>query len=135
VSNYRADVRDMTNTKEKKVLIVEDEKPIAKALQLKLQKSGFITEVANNGKEGLDVYKTMKPDLILLDLIMPVLDGFGFLSEIRKTDKKTKVIVLTNLGQAEDLAKTLKLGASQYFIKSETPLSKVVEIINQLIDT
>ena len=123
----------MANTKEKKVLIVEDEKPIAKALQLKLQKSGFIAEVAGNGKEGLEAYKKMKPDLILLDLIMPVMDGFGFLSEMRQKDKTTAVIVLTNLGQAEDLAKTLKLGASQYFIKSETPLSKVVEIINQLI--
>lgn len=122
-------------TKSNKVLVVEDEKPIAKALQLKLQKSGFEVDVANNGQEGLKLYNAGSYDLILLDLIMPVLDGFGFLSEVRlkKKDKKTPVIVLTNLGQAEDLAKTLKLGASQYFIKSETPLSKVVEVVHQLI--
>lgn len=123
----------MANAKPKKVLILEDEKPIAKALELKLEKSGFDVTVGGNGKEGLELYKKQKPDIILLDLIMPMMDGFGFLSEIRKKDKSTEVIVLTNLGQAEDLAKTLKLGASQYFIKSETPLSKVVDVVNQLV--
>lgn len=115
----------------KKILIVEDESPLAKALSLKLSKSGFQSKISVNGEEALSILKKEKFDLILLDLIMPKMDGFALLSEIKKRKIKTKVLVTTNLSQAEDLQKAKELGAADYFVKSSTSLTSLIDSIKK----
>jgi DNA-binding response OmpR family regulator len=111
----------------KRVLIVEDERPLAHALDLKLKHEGFDSVVANNGKEGLDLILGGDFDVVLLDMMMPVMDGFQLLKELQKQDKRPVVFVLSNLSQREDEARVIEAGARKYFIKSDTPLSVIVE--------
>lgn len=118
----------------KKILVVEDEKPIAKAMELKLNSSGFEAKVAFNGKEALEALKKEQFDLVILDLIMPEMDGFTTLAEIKKKNIKTKVIVSSNLSQEEDFKKAKQLGAVDFFIKSDTPISEIVENIKKYLD-
>ncbi|MBT4153753.1 MAG: response regulator [Candidatus Magasanikbacteria bacterium] len=110
----------------KKILIAEDEKPMAKALALKLSKAGYAVENAYDGEEALVYLKNGKFDLVLLDLMMPKVDGFGVLEEKQKRGDKTPVIVSTNLSQTEDQDKCKKLGAVDYFVKSNTPITEVI---------
>jgi DNA-binding response OmpR family regulator len=111
----------------KKILIVEDERPLAHALELKLKHEGFETAVAGNGEDGLKAVLTGKFDLILLDLIMPKLDGFSMLQELKEKKVKTSAIVLSNLGQEEDRQKAKALGAIDYFVKANTPIGDIVQ--------
>jgi DNA-binding response OmpR family regulator len=111
----------------KSVLIVEDERPLAHALELKLQKEGFKVMVATNGQEGLDLIEKEKFDVVLLDMMMPVMDGFQVLQELQKKPERPTVFVLSNLSQREDESRVLEHGAKKYFIKSDTPLSVIVE--------
>jgi DNA-binding response OmpR family regulator len=111
----------------KRVLIVEDERPLAHALELKLTHEGFEVSVAGNGQEGLDLILGGDFDVVLLDMMMPVMDGFTLLKELQKHDKHPVVFVLSNLSQREDEARVLEAGARKYFIKSDTPLSIIVD--------
>lgn len=112
----------------KQILIVEDEKPLAHALELKLKSEGFETLVASNGQDALNALKEKKYDVMLLDLMMPTLDGFQVLQQLQGSDTKPgAVFVLSNLSQHEDEEKVLALGAKKFFIKSDTPLSVIVE--------
>ncbi len=111
----------------KKILIVEDEKPLSHALEMKLRNQGFETTVVTNGHDALEILSKTKYDVVLLDLIMPVLDGFGVLGEMQNKKIKIPVIVISNLGQAEDRAKTKALGAVDYFVKSNTPIAEIIE--------
>lgn len=113
---------------QKHVLIVEDEKPLAHALELKLKSEGFVTTVASNGQEALDMLKKESYDVMLLDLMMPTVDGFQVLQQIQGLDKKPgAVFVLSNLSQHEDEERVLSLGAKKFFIKSDTALSTIVD--------
>src|SRR4051812_1056310 len=107
----------------KRVLIIEDERPLAHALELKLTHEGLEATVATNGKEGLDLIKKGTFDVVLLDMMMPVMDGFQVLKELQGMPKKPVVFVLSNLSQHEDESRVLDSGAKKYFIKSDTPLS------------
>lgn len=120
-------------TRQKKVLIVEDEHPIAKTLELKLSNSGYLTLWAENGKTGLEALRNESVDLILLDLVMPEMDGFSMLLELKKQKKVPPIIILTNLGQDDDAKKCMDLGAREYFIKAETPLVDIVDYISRVI--
>lgn len=113
----------------KRVLIIEDERPLAHALDLKLTHEGFETKVATNGKEGFDLIRGGTFDVVLLDMMMPVMDGFQVLDELKKiTDIKHPVVfVLSNLSQREDESRVIEAGAAKYFIKSDTPLSVIVD--------
>jgi len=112
----------------KRVLIVEDEKPLAHALDLKLQHEGFSTKIAENGKEALDALESEDFDVMLLDMMMPVMDGFQVLQQLMRSSAKHPVIfVLSNLSQHEDTDRVMELGVKKYFIKSDTPLSVIVE--------
>ena len=117
----------MTN----KILVAEDEKPMAKALELKLTSVGFEVEVAFDGEEAIKKIKDNKYDLILLDLVMPKVDGFEVLKEIQKLKLATPVIVSSNLSQEEDRKKAKDLGAKDYFVKSDTTLNELVEKVKQ----
>lgn len=114
----------------KKILIAEDEKPMAKALELKLKGCGFDAKAVFNGAEALAEMEKENYDLLLLDLMMPVKDGFGVLEELKnKPGNKTLVIVSSNLSQGEDIKRAKALGAVDYFVKSDTPISEVVNHI------
>ena len=114
----------------KKVLIVEDEKSLARALELKLISAGFEVKVAVDGREAVALAKAEPFDVILLDLIMPVLDGFGVLSQLKAMGNKAKVIVTSNLSQKEDIDKAKNLGACDYVVKSDMSLAQIVDIVN-----
>jgi DNA-binding response OmpR family regulator len=113
----------------KRILIVEDERPLAHALELKLGKEGYETVVAQTGKIGLEQALTGEFDLILLDLILPELDGFSVLTELKKAGMKTSVIVLSNLGQDEDRAKAEEFGVKDYLVKSNAPLADILALV------
>lgn len=117
-----------------KILIAEDEKPLAKALGLKLTNAGFNVTEVHDGQEALDQTNINTFDLILIDLIMPKFDGFHFLAEFQKKRTKTPVIVLSNLGQDEDIKKAMELGASDFFVKASTPLVKILELVKSKLN-
>ena len=115
--------------KQKRILIVEDEQAIANAMRLKFEHGGLDATIAGNGQEALDILKKEKFDLILLDLVMPVMDGFTTLEALKKQGNKTPVIVTSNLSQTEDQDKAKKLGAVDYFVKSNTPITDVLAFV------
>ncbi|HSW65634.1 MAG TPA: response regulator [Bacillota bacterium] len=115
----------------KHILIVEDEKPLAHALQLKLEHDGYKVSVASNGQECLDAVATGEFDVVLLDLMMPIMDGFQVLQQLQAKPKRPSVIVLSNLSQREDEQRVLALGAKKYFIKSDTALSVIIDEIKK----
>lgn len=116
-----------------KILIAEDEKPMAHALELKLSKAGFDVKVVYDGEEAIKTLEENTFDLMLLDLMMPKKDGFSVLTSIREKGMKIPIIVSTNLSQEEDMKKAKELGADDYFVKSNTPISQVVEYIERLL--
>jgi two-component system copper resistance phosphate regulon response regulator CusR len=122
-----------TTSKGKKILIVEDERPLAHALELKMTHEGYDVHVSGNGDEGLKEATTGKYDLILLDLIMPGVDGFAILKELQNKKSHTKVIVLSNLGQDEDRKKAAELGAKDYLVKANVPLSDIVKVVKSAL--
>lgn len=119
----------------KKILITEDDKFLANAYRLKLSKEGFETRVASDGREALEALKEYTPDLILLDLVMPVMDGFTTLEEIHKHPEWSKIpiIVASNLGQKEDMDRATSLGAKGYIVKADMPMSEIIEKIKKLV--
>lgn len=118
-----------------KILVAEDDKFLASAYRVKLSKAGFEIKLATDGQEALDILQTFTPDVILLDLIMPVKDGFTVLEELKKNDvwKNIPVIVASNLGQKEDIDKSMMLGATDYFVKSDMHINDVLAKINSAI--
>lgn len=120
----------------KKILIVEDELTYLKLLQDQLIAKGYAVVEAVNGKKGFEVAKREKPDLILLDIRMPVMDGMTMLDLVRNdpTIKNVKVIVLTNLEPNDKIiAKVISDQPSYYFVKSDIQLSDLLEKIEQLL--
>lgn len=117
-------------TKAKNILIIEDEKPLAHALELKLTHEGHKVTAVHNGQDGLDQLDSQTFDVVLLDLMMPVVDGFQVLEHLKaKGGQMPTVFVLSNLSQHEDEERVLALGAKKYFVKSDTPLAIIVEEI------
>ncbi len=117
----------------KKVLIAEDEKPMARALELKLNNSGVMAKAVFNGEEALAELKKEQYDLLLLDLMMPKLDGFGVLEALKEENSDLPIIVSTNLSQEADISRARELGAKDYFVKSDTPIVEVVEKVKKLL--
>ena len=114
-----------------KILVAEDDKFLASAYRVKLSSEGYEIKMASDGQEALDIMETFTPDVILLDLIMPVKDGFSVLEELKKNDKwkNIPVIVASNLGQKEDIDKSMQLGATDYFVKSDMHIDRLNKII------
>ncbi len=119
----------------KKIMLVEDDKMLADMYVTKFEKEGMPILRAHDGAEGLEMIKREKPDLVLLDIIMPKLDGFAVLKEIKKNPelKKTHVLLLTNLGQSEDVTKGHELGADDYFIKANHTPAEIVEKVKYML--
>ena len=118
-----------------KVLIVDDTEFYQKAYQNKLLSAGYITSVANNGVEALKALMTDKPDLILLDLMMPIMDGFKVLQTVKANPniQNIPVIVFSAKGASEEISKALQAGASDFLVKATTTPNKVVEKIKAVL--
>ena len=115
----------------KTILIVEDDKFLRELIAKKLIKENFEVSEAIDGEEGIKKIKEEKPDLILLDLILPGIDGFEVLSQMKKesTLASIPVIILSNLGQKEDVEKGLKMGAVDYLIKAHFTPGEIIDKI------
>ena len=100
----------------KSVLIVEDDRNIADLLRLYLEKEGYVTAIAADGGAGVELFRRLQPDLVLLDVMLPVMDGWGVLRTIRQ-DSQTPVIMLTAKGETSDKVAGLKMGADDYITK------------------
>lgn len=119
-----------------KVLVVEDETFLVKIYAVKLKKEGYDVSIANDGEEAVKMAAELKPDLILLDLILPKMNGFEALERMRATDglKATPVIVLSNLGQEEDIKRAEALGADDYLVKANFSIQDIVAKIRATLE-
>ena len=117
----------------KKILLIEDEKIIINLLRKKLTQEGYDVLTANNGKQGLEMATNKKPDLILLDIIMPGIDGFEVMEELNKDNelKKIPVIIVSNSGQPVELSRAKKLGVKDWLIKTEFDPQEVLEKVKK----
>lgn len=125
----------MAQNNSKKIAIIEDERILLKALKTELSSEGFEVISATDGETGIELIKKEKPDLLLLDLVLPRIDGFEVLKRIKK-DSKVKdvpVLILSNLGQDENIERGMKLGAVDYFVKASTDLATIAEKINNIL--
>ena len=100
----------------KSILIVEDDPNISELVQMYLEKEGYTTKIAADGGQAVDLFRQMRPDLVLLDIMLPVMDGWGVLRTIRQ-DSQTPVIMLTAKGETNDKVQGLKQGADDYLTK------------------
>lgn len=118
-----------------KVLIIEDDPPYRKIYKRKFEVAGYEVETAENGEEGFAKAQTFRPDLVLVDLMMPKMDGFQFLDHLRADDslKGTPVFVLTNLSTPEDAEKVLRRGALGVMVKSDTEPHAIVNRANKVL--
>jgi DNA-binding response OmpR family regulator len=118
-----------------KILIIEDDRYISKMYQLKLSLEGYDVQVAENGRQGVDKVKEFMPNIILLDILMPELDGFEVLKIVKgeETTKNIPILIMSNLGQEDHIEKGMKLGAIGYIVKSQYTPSKVVEKIKEVL--
>lgn len=119
----------------KTILFIEDEPSLQKTLGDTLRNGGYNVISALDGQNGLKLAKTKKPDLILLDLILPKLNGFDVLRELKddETTKDIPVIILTNLESIEDVNKAIELGANTYLVKAQYSLKEVFEKIKKAL--
>lgn len=125
----------MTNTMSKKILIVEDDRSLQSALAAMLEKHHYVTSSAFDGEAGLVAAQEEKPDLILLDIILPKKDGFAFLTEMQENPAiaSIPVIVLTNLEDSVDIERALGLGARTFLVKTNYQLEEIAEKIEQTL--
>jgi DNA-binding response OmpR family regulator len=120
----------------KKILFIEDESALQKTFSDVLEKEGYKVISALDGESGLRLAKSERPDLILLDLILPKKDGFEVLKELKKEEitKEIPVIVLTNLEEIESVEKALELGATTYLVKAQYTLEEVIKKVKGVIE-
>lgn len=123
----------MKEAKQKSILVVEDERAIARALTLKLEKAGFLVQLASDGEQALKMISENHFHLILLDIVLPKKDGYAVLAELKQKQNKIPIVVSSNLSQKEDILKAKNLGAKDFFVKSTVSISEVVQIINKYI--
>ena len=119
-----------------KIAIIEDDSVISQMYRMKFEADGFEVRIANNGRIGIDLVKSFKPDVILLDIQMPEMNGAEALKQIRTQDssKTTPVIVLTNLGEEEAPSELRALGIHSYIVKANLTPRQVVAHIKKAIN-
>jgi len=122
--------------KKNKILIVEDDSYISDMYKIKLEEGGYSVSVAPDGESGLELASQIMPDIILLDVVMPKMDGFAVLQNLRGDAKfkDTPIVMLTNLGQKESVEKGLKSGADDYIVKAHFTPSEVVSKIEDILN-
>lgn len=116
-----------------KIAIVEDDQAISQMYRIKFEAEGYEVETAENGKLGLGLAEEMKPDIMLVDLMMPEMNGDEMLQKLRTTDwgKKIKVIVLTNMGEQEAPEIIKKLNVRRFIVKAEMTPRQVAEMVKK----
>jgi DNA-binding response OmpR family regulator len=114
-----------------KIAIVEDDQAISQMYRIKFESEGFSVETAENGKLGLELCESMKPDVVLLDLMMPEMNGDEMLAKLRKTTwgKSIKVVILTNMGEQEIPEDVKKLGVEAVILKADMTPRQVAELV------
>ncbi len=120
--------------KKKKILVCDDEQAINHALQLKLGHEGFDVSSALDGDECVNALNKDNFDLLLLDLVLPKKDGFEVLAEMENMKYKVPVVIVSNLGQEEDIARVKHFGVSDYLIKSNTSISDMVAKVKEVLN-
>lgn len=120
----------------KEILIAEDDLFAASVYKLHLSREGFTINSVRDGEQALDFLKDNKPDLIILDILMPIIDGFDILKAM-KTDSRMssiKVLVVSNLAQEDDIKKAKDLGADDYMVKADVSIADIVAGVRKLLD-
>ena len=120
-----------------KILVVEDDLSISDLYHERLVEDGYQVFTAHNGRDGFSLVGSKKPDLILLDIIMPDVDGYEMLQELKtnKNTKNTPVIIFSNLSQREEIEKGLKLGASDFIIKTSVTPSQMAQKVEEFLNS
>lgn len=121
----------------KNILIVEDDNFLSDIYKHQLQKEGFETQVAAEGRAALDCLEKQIPDLILLDMIMPGMNGFDFLEALRQNSRfdQIPVMIITNLGQDEDKRRCQEMRACSYFVKTEVTIDSIITMIKEKLSS
>lgn len=117
------------------VLITEDEDFLIRTLQDNLTAEGIAVDIAKDGEDAIKKIAKNKPDLILLDLLMPKKDGFYVLEELKKNPewKLIPVIILSNLGEDTEIKRAMEMGANDYFVKSQHPIDEVIKKVKEYL--
>ncbi len=126
----------MAKSKSKVILIVEDDEVILRALYLSFHEGEFTIATATDGETALSMTQRLKPDLVLLDLVLPKKSGFDYLKDMKADPvlKSIPVIVLSNLGTEDNKEKAKDLGALDYFVKADTDLSVLVQKAKKVLE-
>ncbi len=128
-------ISSMLKRNEVKLLVVEDDRFLRELLVGKLKREGFTVVEAFNGEEAITQIRAEHPHLILLDLVLPGVDGFGVLSTMKETaDLKTPTIVLSNLGSREDIDKAMILGAKEFMVKAHHTPQEILERVKKVLE-
>ena len=120
----------------KKILLIEDDKFLRKVINKKLSKEGYLVIEAIDGEKGLKAIEEEKPDLVLLDLVLPEIDGFEVLAKMKTNPaiSKIPVIILSNLGEKEEIEKGFRMGAKDYLIKAHLTPGEIVDRIESVLN-
>ena len=121
----------MADDHKSKILVVEDEEALSEVLKERFENEGFEVAVARDGEKALQIAQEKQPDLILLDIIMPKLDGLSMLKQLREFEwgKNVRVIVLTNVNDSKQVHEALSLGARDFLVKSDWLISDLVSSV------
>lgn len=124
----------MVNKINKKILIVEDEKDLLDLLAHSFTDQGFSVVVAHDGQDGLSVAEKEKPDLIILDILMPKMDGISMAKELQENGVKIPIIFLTNFGDAEHISSAIEVNKSDYIIKSDLQIHDIINRVKTRLE-
>jgi len=126
----------MMKIKDTKILVVDDDPFILDIYVMEFKEQGFQIETATDGKTALEKIEIVKPDIVLLDVVMPKMDGFDVIKKIKenKTPRTFKILFLTNFGQKEDVERGMELGADGYIIKAHFTPSEVAAKVKELLE-
>ena len=120
-------------TNKKKILVVEDEKPLLMAIKSKLELGGYDVVFAEDGESGEKAIKDEKPDLVLLDILLPKKSGIEILEDLRKDKNDVLVMIISNSGQPVEIDKAMKLGVKDYLVKADFSPEEVIEKVRKII--
>lgn len=120
---------------QKIILLVEDDDFVGRAYKDGLCRAGFLVETAKDGNEAVKKAKSARPDLIILDLVMPLKNGFEVLEELRKDQafNAVPIVVVSNLGQETDIEKAMQLGATGYLVKNQFSMKQMIDYIQKYL--
>lgn len=120
----------------KKILLIEDDKFISEMIVKKLKEVGLIADLAMDAESGLAKIQAEKPDLILLDIVLPGMDGFELLEKLNANKQLSSipVLILSNLGQKDEIERGLKLGAKDFWVKAYHDLDEIVQKVKQILE-